>query len=113
MKRRSLTTKARLELFTEHHGECHICGGKIHAGEKWEVEHLIPIAMGGDDEAHNMRPAHVKCHRAKTSADVKAIAKAKRMEAKHLGIRPRKGRPMPGSVASGIRRKFNGDVTKW
>lgn len=86
MTRRRFTTKQNIEFFLAHNGECHICGGKIDAvREKWEREHVIPIALGGADDDSNMRPAHVKCHREKTDGDVAAIAKARRREAKHMG----------------------------
>jgi len=86
-RRRSMTGKARLALLKAHNATCHICGGEIQTGQKWDVEHVIPIAMGGDDELTNMRPAHAKCHRDKTDADIAAIAKAKRREIKHTGAK--------------------------
>jgi 5-methylcytosine-specific restriction endonuclease McrA len=41
--------------------------------------------MGGADDETNLRPAHKRCHLRKTVTDVAAIAKAKRIEAKHIG----------------------------
>ena len=86
-RRRTLTGKARLALLNAHASRCHICGGAIEAGQRWEVEHVIPLAMGGTDEPDNMRPAHAKCHREKTAKDVPAIAKAKRVEIAHRGAK--------------------------
>lgn len=106
--RRSLTSKERLRLFALHHGLCHLCGGRIGVGEAWEVEHVIPLAMGGEDDDANRKPAHVKCHRAKTTDDAGNIAKAKRREAKHMGARPRPKRPLMGSKASGWKQKIDG-----
>ena len=107
--RRSLSTKARAALFLDHKGQCHICGGLIQLGQAWEVEHVIPLALGGDDEPHNMRPAHAKCHRTKTADDATNTAKAKRREAKHNGWRAPSKRPMPGSRASGWKQKLTGE----
>lgn len=107
--RRSLSTKARAALFLDHKGQCHICGGLIQPGQAWEVEHVIPLAQGGDDEPHNMRPAHAKCHKAKTADDAANTAKAKRREAKHNGWRAPSKRPMPGSRASGWKQKLTGE----
>lgn len=87
MARRSLSRKARLLLFLDAGGLCHICGGLIRPGDAWEVEHVIPLAQGGEDGGDNLRPAHIKCHRTKTSRDVADTARAKRREAAHLGIR--------------------------
>lgn len=86
MTRKPLTTKQRVELFKAHGGVCHICKGLIHPGKAWEVEHIIPIALGGVDAVANMAPAHKECHASKTAqGDVPAIAKAKRREARHIG----------------------------
>lgn len=87
MSRRALSTKARVALFQRHGGVCHICGGRIQAGEAWEVEHVVALALGGEDGGDNLAPAHVKCHRVKTAQDAKANAKAKRREAIHIGAK--------------------------
>lgn len=94
MRRRSITTALRVRIFRDADGLCHICGIKIAIGEPWECEHRIPIAMGGADAPENMRPAHIGCHAGKTKKDVAAIAKAKRIEAKHIGaFRPKRKIP--------------------
>lgn len=105
MTRRSLSPTARLRIFTDHGGQCAICGHVIDGvREPWELDHEIPLALGGEDTEKNLRPVHARCHRgasSKTSDDVKTIAKAKRVERKHLGAhRPRKKIPY---------RRFNGD----
>jgi 5-methylcytosine-specific restriction protein A len=105
--RRRYSAKQRAAIFAEHGGECHICGGKIGVGEAWDLDHVIPLALGGDDEPANLRPAHVKCHRGaggKTAEDVATIAKAKRREAKHAGAvvkrpwHPRLRKKLDGTV---------------
>lgn len=86
MKRKRYSATQSVLFFIAHGGKCHICGGKIDAvREKWQREHIIPLALGGADDESNMAPAHVKCHREKTDSDVAAIAKAKRREARHFG----------------------------
>lgn len=109
--RRSIGTRERVEIFRAHDGICHLCAGRIQAGEAWDLEHAIPLAMGGEDGGDNLRPAHVKCHRTKTSRDVRDIAKAKRREARHLGAHRAK-RLIPGSKGTGFRKHLNGTVTK-
>ena len=96
MTRRPLTTKQRVELFKAHRGVCHLCNGVIHPGKAWEVEHVIPLALGGDDLPRNMAPAHVECHAAKTAkTDAPAIAKAKRREAIAIGAKAPTRNPLP------------------
>lgn len=111
MPRRSLSRSARLALFLAAGGRCHICGGLIRPGDGWEVEHVIPLAQGGEDGGDNLRPAHVKCHRSKTSRDAADTARAKRREAAHLGIK-KTSRPIPGSRASGFRKRLDGTVER-
>lgn len=86
MARKSFTKKDRSRIFLANDGRCHLCSGQIGIGEAWEVEHVIAYALTRDNSDDNLRPSHVKCHRAKTDVDVAAIAQAKRREAKHLGI---------------------------
>jgi len=107
MKRRARTLLQRTKIFTDHGGICHLCGYKIDAvKEGYELEHVIPFAMTGDDSDGNLRPAHKSCHADKTKADVAAIAKAKRIEAKHHG-RPKSNWPKrPFSNAFKSNTKF-------
>jgi HNH endonuclease. len=86
MTRRRLSRTTRLSIFMAADGICHMCGGRIQAGQAWDVSHVIPLALGGADDETNWRPAHRKCHRDHTAqTDIPAIARAKRREAKHLG----------------------------
>ena len=110
-RRKSISAKQRLKVFTDHKGECHICGGKIGVGEGWQIEHVIPFAMGGADDESNWRPSHIKCHRTKTTDDVGKIAKAKRREARHLGVNVSRT-PLPFGKRSAFKRKLDGTVVR-
>ena len=110
--RRTISTRERVAIFQRWNGECHICGGRITVGEGWDVEHLIPLAQGGDDGGDNLQPAHRKCHAAKSKQDATNTARAKRREAIYLGAKTT-ARPLPGSRASGIRIRMNGKVERW
>lgn len=110
--RRSISTRERVRLFQLHDGICHLCGGKIAVGERWEVSHDIPLELGGADDDANRKPAHYRCHRTHTATvDAPNIARAKRREAKHIGAK-RSSRPMPGSKASPWKRKMNGQTVE-
>ena len=98
MTRRRITPRQRTKIFTDAGGVCHICGGKIAGSERWDVEHVIPLSMGGDDDFNNMRPAHAACHRSKTTDDAGNLAKARRVEAKHIGAHRPKQRINPRAV---------------
>ncbi len=49
---------------------CHVCG--LPAAD--EVDHVIPLAEGGADDASNLRPIHaLPCHRDKTQAEAQRM----------------------------------------
>ncbi len=99
MSRKRLSPRDNAKLFEEHGGICHLCGGKIQAGQSWQRSHPIPLAAGGPDTRDNWAPAHTKCH-AKQTAEIDAplIAKVRRQYQKHIGAtkpkRPWPKRPM-------------------
>ena len=109
VKRATISATKRVALFQKRGGICHICGGKINVGEGWDVEHVIPLAMGGADDESNWSPAHRKCHRDKTTDDVGKIAKAKRREVRHLGINVSRS-PLPFGKKSKFKRKLDGTI---
>ena len=113
MTRRTWTMHRKMAVFIAFEGRCHICGGQIDGTrEPWELEHIIPIAMGGDDDETNAAPAHVSCHAQKTTTDRKQIAKANRVRAKHNGAKKLAQRLIPGSKGSGLRKKISGEVVR-
>ncbi|WP_170167094.1 HNH endonuclease [Paracoccus methylarcula] len=97
-------------MFETHGGTCHICGGKVQVGESWDLEHVIPLAMGGEDDEGNVAPAHTACHREKTSEDAAQIAKANRVRAKHFGAKSERRATIPGSKGSKWKRKLSGQT---
>jgi 5-methylcytosine-specific restriction protein A len=101
--RKRLSTKDRVRIFELAKGVCHLCNGRIQTGQAWEVSHAVPLEMGGHDEDANRFPAHKACHRQQTSEiDIPQIAKAKRRQARHLGIKK------PRTITRW--RKFSGAV---
>ncbi len=112
MKRKRLSDRVRASLFINHNGVCHICGGKIVAGEVWEVSHVRPLELGGEDELTNMAPAHYRCHRDQTAQeDVPRIRKAQRQQRAHIGAKTSKN-PLPGGRGSPWKKKLDGSVVR-
>lgn len=85
--RRKISPLQRLKVFEAAGGRCHLCEQRIQVGQKWDVEHVRPLALGGADDESNMRPAHKACHATKTKADAASWSKAKRIKAKLYGGR--------------------------
>ena len=44
-----------------------------------ELDHVIPLELGGQDADFNIEPRCTSCHKVKTARDRKAIAKAARL----------------------------------
>jgi 5-methylcytosine-specific restriction protein A len=80
--RKSFSAKDRARIFAQHDGICGISKRKIQAGEEWQIEHRIALALGGTNDDENLYPALVEPHKGKTRLDVRAIAKCKRIERK-------------------------------
>jgi hypothetical protein len=111
--RRRLTTGMRVVIFKTAGGRCHICNCRIWPGEEWQADHKIARWITESDDLSEFAPAHVSCHQVKTSSkDVPEAAKAKRIEAKHLGAWEPKGRPMPGTKRSGLKKRMDGRVER-
>jgi 5-methylcytosine-specific restriction protein A len=109
--RRSISKKERAEIFNVRAGKCHICGQKIHPDQKWDIEHIIPLALGGADSGENLDLAHQSCHRDKTKADVGRLAKARRQAAYHNGKKLSKT-PLPCGKSSKWKRKLDGSLVR-
>ena len=64
----------RQQIFDHTNGRCHYCKEKLEFkdyGKKnkpgsWEVDHIIPKAMGGPDYIYNLAPVHPWCNKEKT-----------------------------------------------
>jgi hypothetical protein len=96
---------------------------------RFELAHNVPHAIGGSIHPANLEYKPKAQHRHETrTKDVPQIAKGKRLEKEQEDFRRRmlakagqgkappkkpKGRPMPGSRASGIRKRMSGKVETW
>jgi 5-methylcytosine-specific restriction protein A len=108
--RRQLSTRARLDFFLAHKGRCASCTMPIPPGKGWDIDHIIPLALGGSDTTENMQILCKPCHGTKTARrDVPAIAKAERARAHHLGAR-RASQPLPCGRASKYKRTMTGRI---
>jgi 5-methylcytosine-specific restriction protein A len=108
--RRTLSTTERLALFLRARGTCQACGWRLTPGTRWEVDHILPRALGGRDSPENLQVLCRACHGGKTARqDLPALAKTRRLKARHLGAtRPRA--VLPGSRASRWRKRLDGRV---
>jgi 5-methylcytosine-specific restriction endonuclease McrA len=57
----------RREVFERDKGRCAFCTlDTVAAGVRWEADHVIPLALGGEDTLENHRTLCEGCHKAAT-----------------------------------------------
>lgn len=101
----------RLRVLLRFDRRCQECTNDI--GKKpWICDHRVALINGGENRESNLGPIHETCDKTKTAADVALKSTVYHKAAKDAGISLRKGRPMPGSKASGLRKKMNGQVER-
>lgn len=99
--------RVRSRIFDRENGICHLTGAKIDpVRDAWDLDHRIPLILGGEHRERNLFPALKEPHRKKTAAEVKVKSKIARTRKKHLGIKPDKA----GGFNKRFRRRLNGDV---
>lgn len=110
--RRSLSGHRRLKAWERTGGVCVICDRPIDGvRDRWIVEHIRALELGGEDELPNMGPAHEECARDKTRKDHAATAKAKRRKIRHLGAEVI-AHPFRTSRSGMLKRKVDGTVVR-
>jgi 5-methylcytosine-specific restriction endonuclease McrA len=108
--RQKLTPNRRLKIWERAAGVCVLCNRKIDgAHERWIVEHIRALELGGADELSNMAPAHEACALAKTREDHRRAAQAKRQKIRHIGAESPKRR-LPFGKASRWKRTLSGRI---
>lgn len=55
-------SRRRREIFERSRGKCHYCSTPLTLDGKWHVEHMMPRALGGGDDAVNLVAACVRCN---------------------------------------------------
>jgi len=57
------------KLLKEQKGKCNECGLTFKDEDKWEVDHIKPLSLGGKDRWDNIQLLHKHCHDVKTARD--------------------------------------------
>jgi 5-methylcytosine-specific restriction protein A len=105
--------KVKLRVLFNFGNRCAGCGTEIRSGIPWTCDHTKAVINGGQNREINLRPICNKvCLRPKDRADVAEKSQVFHKRSAHFGLKPRKGRPMPGSRASGLKKRMDGTVVK-
>lgn len=71
-KRKRITKADRLQVFDKYGGRCAYCGKKMEIKEM-QVDHMIPLRVGGADEMRNYMPACRRCNHYKRGSSMEAF----------------------------------------
>ena len=58
-------SRRRREVFARSLGRCHYCSAALTLDGRWQVEHMVPRALGGDDDASNLVASCAPCNLSK------------------------------------------------
>ncbi len=109
--RAHLTQKQKAEVMLRQDGKCALpsCRKRLIPG-LFQFDHTQALEHDGDNELDNWRALCTKpCHQDKTKQDNQGRAKRDRIA---VGGRQRKGPPVPGSRASGLKKHMDGSVSR-
>lgn len=109
-KRKKFSQKERERLLVLNGFRCYLSGIEIKPGDAFEIEHVIPLALGGTNDDDNLRLALCDPHKAKTKADVGSIAKAKRLEKKADPLTRKPSRMQSRGFQTNLTKRFDGTV---
>lgn len=123
--RREFTDKQKLAMWERAGGRCERCKRKIVGKLKPEYDHSTPEAVADKSKPLTIEDGEClcnECHDTKTNeqsfgpasrGDKTEIAKTARLLETAAGVKKQRGRPLPGTKASGLRKRMNGTVERW
>jgi hypothetical protein len=122
-RRREFSTQTKRDAYSRSGGicECHRipwlerpkgCGVKLVTGAIF-YEHIICDFHCSDNSLSNAAVLCRTCWKEKTARfDIPSIAKTKRLIDSVRGINTSVGRPLPGTIRSGIKLSFRGPIDR-
>lgn len=104
--------RVKARVFLAKNGRCHRCTRKIPTGQQWTCEHLRALVNGGENRERNLDVTCDWCLPIKNAEDVAEKSEVYGSQLRHLGIKKRKGPPLAGTKASGLRKRMDGTVER-
>lgn len=98
--------QVRLRILLRYDRTCYLSGRPIRPSDKWELEHIKALSLGGEHRESNLAPALVEPHKVKTRSDRKVKAKSDHTIAANYGIRKAK-RPLSHAR---LRKRMDGSI---
>jgi 5-methylcytosine-specific restriction endonuclease McrA len=108
VKRKEFPTKVRVVVIKRATKDCVVyCEGCGLPTRDFQIDHIIPAALGGAPILENAQLLGRCCYSVKNPDDTRKAAKAKRVEAKHLGA----GQPKKKIKSRGFQQMLKHDQT--
>ena len=82
--RQEFSRKTKAKIIARANGRCERCKAVLKTGEG-EVDHILPDALGGDNQPANGQLLCRVCHKEKSARDIKKTRKADRARDKQSG----------------------------
>ncbi len=79
--------RVRARVYEREQGLCHRCRRKIGPADRWTLEHVIALALGGANSEANLACTCDWCLPIKNAEDVALKAKGAAIRARHYGIK--------------------------
>lgn len=116
--RREFSTRTRRAAWERCNGYCEFVRGGVRCNAPVDLgcfiyDHIDPDWFSKDNELDNCQVICIPCNREKTGRDQANIAKSKRIIDKRIKARSARGRALPGTRASGLRKRMSGTVERW
>lgn len=73
-RRKRLSSTKRQEIFDKTRGHCAYCGEKLELKDM-QVDHIVALRLGGDDDISNMLPACRSCNHYKRGNSLEGFRK--------------------------------------
>ena len=109
MPRSEFPPKVKVAAFERAKGRCEACGARLGGVVEYDCDHDLADALGGSADLENCVVLCKGCHKDKTSNwDRPHIDKANSQRKSFIGANQRKGRPLPGTKASGWKHHMDG-----
>ena len=81
--RKKMTTTRRRAVYAKYGYKCHACGVEQVSGfPKLQIDHWVPLFLGGSENLENLRPLCEPCHKRKTQVENKVRGKINRLSGK-------------------------------
>ncbi|CAN7498313.1 HNH endonuclease [Phyllobacterium sp. LjRoot231] len=103
------TAACKRRILDRQDRKCATTGKTFVDGDKIEYDHVVPLWLGGANREDNLQAILFAAHQRKTAVEATVRSKINSQINKSFGLK-KSSNPMPGSKASGWKKKMNGEV---